>query len=135
MTQNKPKSHQFPVKFKKLDKFFTDLCTDYGKSDIFETLTITKALDVFIVCTSQEATRQGIGNLLLKESLKVAKTNGFEAVQCMALSYYTQKICTKNHFEELNSIAYGNYMQNHQKLFDETQMAEHQKGIFFARKL
>lgn len=135
MTQNKPKSHQFPTKFKKLDRFFTDLCTDYGKSDIFDTLKISKALDVFIICTSQSVARQGIGHLLLQESLKVGKTNGFEAIQCMALSLFTQKICLKQNFEELYSIAYAEYLQKNQKLFNEQQMAPHVKGVFYARKL
>ena len=72
---------------------------------------------------------------MLQESLKVARTNGFEAVQCMALSYYTQKICFKHNFEELYSIKYGDYLQNGQLLFDAEKMGEHQKGVFFARKL
>ena len=53
----------------------------------------------------------------------------------MALSLFTQKICLKQNFDELYSIAYAEYLQNNQKLFDEQQMAPHIKGVFYARKL
>ena len=42
---------KYPEKFQKLDRFFTDLCTNYGKLDIFERLKAQKILDIFIICT------------------------------------------------------------------------------------
>ena len=66
LTQNKPKSHQFPIKFKKLDKFFTDLCTDYGKIDIFETL---KSL------TQDESSE--VGSRRLNELNQLTRLRGF----------------------------------------------------------
>ena len=46
-------------------------------------------------------TGQGIGKGLMEESINIAKTNGFEVIQCMALSYYTHKICEKQGYEVL----------------------------------
>jgi hypothetical protein len=33
--------------------------------------------------------------------LKITQEKGFEAIQCMALSVFTQKICSKLGFEEI----------------------------------
>ena len=41
----------FPEKFRKLDRFFSDLCTAYGKRDTLKSLGVNGALDIFIVCT------------------------------------------------------------------------------------
>ena len=41
-----------PDKFANLERFFEDLCTDGGRVDVFEQLSIDKILDVFIVSTS-----------------------------------------------------------------------------------
>ena len=41
-----------PEKFAKLERFFEDLCTDGGKIDVFEQLSVDRILDVFIVATS-----------------------------------------------------------------------------------
>lgn len=43
---------QMPEKFCKLDKFFNDLCTNYGQSNTCLELNIGKLLDVFIICTA-----------------------------------------------------------------------------------
>jgi hypothetical protein len=93
--------------------------------------------------------------------LKITQEKGFEAIQCMALSVFTQKICSKLGFEEIfrymtmiienspkkcpkmpkyisiffHRIQYGDYKQNGQKLFDSGKMGQHQQGILFARKL
>ena len=37
----------------------------------------------------------------MDESIKIAKSNGFQAIQCMALSFYTQKICQKQGYKVL----------------------------------
>ena len=41
----------FPEKFNKLDGFFEDLCTDYGKTNVFDAAGVEAVLDVFVVCT------------------------------------------------------------------------------------
>ena len=50
---------------------------------------------------SQSVTRQGVGQALMKEALKIATENGYEVIQCMALSLYTQKICEKLNYKQL----------------------------------
>ena len=45
------KSQDFPEKFKKLDKFFTDLCTDFGKSNTFTAYNVQKVMDIYMLCT------------------------------------------------------------------------------------
>ena len=42
---------ELPEKFHKLEKFFDDLKTDYGRRCIFEELAIDTMLDIFIVAT------------------------------------------------------------------------------------
>ena len=41
----------YPQKFIELDKFFQDLCTNYGNLNIFDKYGCDKSLDIFIVCT------------------------------------------------------------------------------------
>ena len=43
---------------------------------------------------------QGLGKALFAECCKMAEERGIGAVQCMALSFYTQKICFKLDFQE-----------------------------------
>ena len=45
------KSEEMPQKFKKLEKFFMDLCTDFGKGDSFSTYEVETVLDIYIICT------------------------------------------------------------------------------------
>ena len=66
----------------------------------------------------------------MKESIKLGKDKEFQAIQCMALSLYTQKICLKNNFQELFSIKYEDV-----ELFDASKMGPHEKGILYALKL
>ena len=42
---------QLPEKFHKLEKFFDDLKTDYGRRCIFEELAIETMMDIFIIAT------------------------------------------------------------------------------------
>ena len=42
---------EFPEKFRKLEKFFEDLKTDYGRRCIFDDLATEAVLDVFILAT------------------------------------------------------------------------------------
>ena len=71
----------------------------------------------------------------MSESIKIAKQNGFQGIQCMALSLYTQKICLKQGFDEIFSINYGDYIQDGKPFFDATKMGVHQEGILFARNI
>ena len=71
----------------------------------------------------------------MAESLKTAKKNGFQGIQCMALSVYTQRICLKQGFDEIFSINYEDYVQDGEPFFDATKMGEHQEGVLFARKI
>jgi hypothetical protein len=43
----------------------------------------------------------GVGSALIEEALKLARKHRFEAVQCMALSAFTQRICKKFNFATL----------------------------------
>ena len=44
-------NYDLPEKFHKLEKFFDDLKTDYGRRCIFEELAIETMLDIFIIAT------------------------------------------------------------------------------------
>jgi len=88
----------------------------------------------FVSFYSASASKQGLGKVFIEETIKTAKLKKFDAVQCMALSFYTQKICRQIGFEEIVSIRYENYEQDGVKLFDAATMAEHQEGILFALK-
>ena len=46
-----PDDFELPEKFHKLEKFFDDLKTDYGRRCIFEELAIETMLDIFIIAT------------------------------------------------------------------------------------
>ena len=50
---NNPDEEEFelPEKFRKLEKFFDDLKTDYGQRCIFDDLATEAVLDVFILAT------------------------------------------------------------------------------------
>ena len=90
---------------------------------------------MYIFCFSQNIAKQGLGKLLMAESMKMAKQNGFDGVQCMALSLYTQKICVKQGFDKIFSIKYGDYVQNGKPFFNPSKMGVHQEGILFGRKI
>ena len=70
----------------------------------------------------------------MSKSIKKAQDENFDGIQCMALSYFTQKICRKQGFQELFSIKYGEYRQNEKQLFDAKSMGLHQEGTLFIRK-
>ena len=42
---------KFPEKFQKLEKFFIDLCTNFGKGNVFSTHNVERVMDIYIVCT------------------------------------------------------------------------------------
>lgn len=42
---------KFPEKFQKLEKFFIDLCTNFGKGNVFSTYNVERVMDIYIVCT------------------------------------------------------------------------------------
>ena len=44
-------NYDLPEKFHKLEKFFDDLKTDYGRRCIFEELAIETMMDIFIIAT------------------------------------------------------------------------------------
>lgn len=71
------------------------------------------------------------------ESIKTAKDHDFEAIQCMALSLYSQKICKKNGFKPLFCIKYADYLQtaDDKKFFTAEKMGDHQEGILYVCKL
>ena len=46
-----PDDFELPEKFHKLEKFFDDLKTDYGRRCIFEELAIETMMDIFIIAT------------------------------------------------------------------------------------
>ena len=52
--------------------------------------------------TSITVAKRGIGSALVSEALRVASKNGIKAIQCMALSLYTQKLCQRFNFEEIS---------------------------------
>ena len=49
--KEKAAQDELPEKFHKLEKFFDDLKTDYGRRCIFEELAIETMLDIFIIAT------------------------------------------------------------------------------------
>ena len=49
--KEKAKPDELPEKFHKLEKFFDDLKTDYGRRCIFEELAMETMLDIFIIAT------------------------------------------------------------------------------------
>ena len=90
----------FPETFVKLSAFFDDLT---GGSDVvFDQLQTSRALDIYIVCTSESAGGRGIGSALMEEAANVAAKAGITSIQCMALSTYTQKICERLNFRSAN---------------------------------
>ncbi len=47
-----PASRDYPQKFKRLDRFFQDLCTDFGRQkDLHALLEVNRIIDVFVICT------------------------------------------------------------------------------------
>ena len=92
----------FPETFIKLDKFFQDLTTNYGSMDVFEKLETNRVLDIFMLCTSKAAAGRGIASALMGEALNVASKAGIRGLECMALSLYTQRICQRLNFQDVN---------------------------------
>lgn len=45
---------------------------------------------------------KGVGSTLMAEAMDVAAKNNFRMITCMALSYYTQRICIKQNYCEEN---------------------------------
>ena len=89
-----PEEEEFdlPEKFRKLEKFFDDLKTDYGERCVFDDLATEAVLDVFILATrwgvstsgisiTSDLTRasrrrQGVGQNLVARALEEARAEG-----------------------------------------------------------
>ena len=95
---NNPDEEEFelPEKFRKLEKFFDDLKTDYGQRCIFDDLATEAVLDVFILATrwgsaSQiwmtstsiraSSRRKGVGQHLVTRALEGGREEGVGALK------------------------------------------------------
>ena len=91
---NNPEEEEFdlPEKFRKLEKFFDDLKTDYGERCVFDDLATEAVLDIFILATrwgvyisgisiTTDLTRaarrrKGVGQNLVMRALEEARAEG-----------------------------------------------------------
>ena len=90
---NNPDEEEFdlPEKFRKLEKFFDDLKTDYGQRCIFDDLATEAVLDIFILATRwvfsprismpshsfrASSRRKGVGQNLVMRALEEARAEG-----------------------------------------------------------
>jgi len=91
---NNPDEEEFdlPEKFRKLEKFFDDLKTDYGERCVFDDLATEAVLDVFILATRAARRRKGVGQNLVMRALEEARAEGVAAACTMGLSIFSQKI-------------------------------------------
>lgn len=121
------KCNQFPTTFKRLVRFFDDLCSDFGTLNVFDEYQISKMLDVFIICTDPNLQRSGVASALFRESVNLAKQNSCDALHCMALSKYTIKICEKFGMKTIARIEYKSYEQDGENIFS-AEMGEHDEG-------
>lgn len=101
--------------------------------------------------------RRGVGRALIEESVNSGRRSGFAAIQCVALSAHTAKICRRVGMKTFNrwgqkitkggtykipdlfnfSLEYSSYEQNGAKIFAAggVDMGDHREGVIMAMKL
>ena len=68
-------------------------------------------------------------------ALDAARAEGVPAAFCLALSNFSQRICTSLGFQLQKTLQYSQYTQDGSGVFDPALMGEHSTGTLYTKSL
>ncbi|XP_016982273.1 arylalkylamine N-acetyltransferase 1 [Drosophila rhopaloa] len=86
------------------------------KHNLFEHFDVVRMFDVRILSVDSGYRGQGIANELVKQSLAVAKDNGFRVMKADATGIFSQKIFRSHGFEVFSEEPYDKYTDKNGKV-------------------